>query len=172
MPVAISVQQFTRQVVDSELMSADAIAAVVDAFPDETRPRDGEHSARVLMRQEKQTAYQARQIHVGEDRPLVLGKLGQERYSATSSGMRGVPRASASEWRLALPQCLRPRDRFHRFAVEISVFPIDSRIADDRLVMEVDVRQVAIQITLDGNDVCQYWRRQLLRPGRSQAGGL
>jgi hypothetical protein len=33
MPVAVSVRQFTRRLVDSGLMSADAVAAVIDALP-------------------------------------------------------------------------------------------------------------------------------------------
>jgi hypothetical protein len=55
---------------------------------------------------------------------------------------------------------------------KFSVFPIDSRTADDKLVMNIDVHQFQVPIIPDGNDVCQCWHRQLLLPGWSPAGGL
>jgi formylglycine-generating enzyme required for sulfatase activity/serine/threonine protein kinase len=79
----IPLDQFTRQLADSGLMSADDIGALVAALSDDGRPADGESLARELVRQKKLTAWQAQQIYQGRGKGLVLGnyvvldKLGQ-----------------------------------------------------------------------------------------------
>ena len=81
--VAIPVDQFVRQLVDSSLMSADEVAALIDGLPADKKPQDGEQLARELVRQKKLTAYQAQQVYAGKGKSLVLGnyvildKLGQ-----------------------------------------------------------------------------------------------
>ena len=71
--MAISVDQFVRQLLDSSLLSADEVAALIAALPADKKPHDGEQVARELVRQKKLTAYQARQICAGNGRSLVLG---------------------------------------------------------------------------------------------------
>ena len=81
--MALSSEQFLRQVVASELLTAEDIAAIVAALPEERRAGDGEQMARELVRQKKLTRYQAEQIYAGKGKTLVLGnyvvldKLGQ-----------------------------------------------------------------------------------------------
>ena len=70
---ATRVDQFVHQLVDSSLMSADAVTALIDSLPAHEKPRNGEQLARELVRQKKLTAYQAQQIYAGQGRSLVLG---------------------------------------------------------------------------------------------------
>lgn len=81
--MALSSEQFLRQVAASELLTAEDIAAIVAALPEERRAVDGEQMAREFVRQKKLTRYQAEQIYSGKGKALVLGnyvildKLGQ-----------------------------------------------------------------------------------------------
>ena len=81
--MALSSEQFLRQVVASELLTAEDVAAIVAALPEDRRAADGEQMARELVRQKKLTRYQAEQIYSGKGKTLVLGnyvvldKLGQ-----------------------------------------------------------------------------------------------
>ena len=81
--MALSSEQFLRQVVASELLTAEEIAAIVAALPEERRASEGEQMARELVRQKKLTRYLAEQIYSGKGKTLVLGnyvvldKLGQ-----------------------------------------------------------------------------------------------
>ncbi len=49
--MALSSEQFLRQVAASELLTAEEIAAIVAALPEERRAGDGEQMARELVRQ-------------------------------------------------------------------------------------------------------------------------
>lgn len=81
--MAVSLDQFAQQVVESGLMSADDVGAVVANVPAERRPQDGEQLARLLVKLKKLTAFQGQQIYAGKGKALVLGnylildKLGQ-----------------------------------------------------------------------------------------------
>jgi len=81
--MALTSEQFLRQVVASELLTAEDIAAIVAALPEDRRAGDGEQMARELVRQKKLTRYQAEQVYSGKGKTLVLGnyvvldKLGQ-----------------------------------------------------------------------------------------------
>ena len=81
--MAISVDQFVRRLVESSLMSAEDVTAIVDSLPTEKKPQDSEQLARELVRQKKLTAYQAQQVYAGKGKSLVFGeyrvldKLGQ-----------------------------------------------------------------------------------------------
>ncbi|MFO1002752.1 MAG: serine/threonine-protein kinase [Planctomycetaceae bacterium] len=81
--MALSSEQFLRQVVASELLTAEDVAAIVAVLPEDRRAGDGEQMARELVRQKKLTRYQAEQIYSGKGKTLVLGnyvvldKLGQ-----------------------------------------------------------------------------------------------
>ena len=81
--MALSSEQFLNQVVASELLAQEDVAAVISALPEDRRPKDGEQLARELVRQKKLTRYQAEQIYSGKGKTLILGnyvvldKLGQ-----------------------------------------------------------------------------------------------
>ena len=78
----ISLEQFSRQLVESGLISANEVDATLKTLSGRSS-RDAEHLARVLVRQKKLTAYQARKIYRNQAERLVLGnyiildKLGQ-----------------------------------------------------------------------------------------------
>lgn len=78
MPAALD--QFTKRLLQSGLLSATEIQAVVDG---PAKPADSEQLARELVRLKRLTAYQAQQIYQGKGKSLVLGnyvildKLGQ-----------------------------------------------------------------------------------------------
>jgi eukaryotic-like serine/threonine-protein kinase len=81
--MAISLEQFQSQIVASELMKQEDVAAFIAAFPDDRRPTSAEDLARELVRQKRLTKYQAEQVYAGKGKMLVLGnyvvldKLGQ-----------------------------------------------------------------------------------------------
>ena len=81
--MAVSLDQFKRQLVDSGLMSSNDIQAVLVAVRAEERPGDGEQLARLLIKLKKLTKFQAEQIYAGKGKALTLGnyvildKLGQ-----------------------------------------------------------------------------------------------
>ncbi len=81
--MALSSEQFLRQVVASELLTADDVDAIVASVPEDRRSGDGDQLAREFVRQKKLTRYQAEQIYSGKGKMLVLGnyvvldKLGQ-----------------------------------------------------------------------------------------------
>ncbi|MGE0610561.1 MAG: serine/threonine protein kinase [Pirellulales bacterium] len=80
--MAISTEQFTRQLSHSGLVAADDVSKLLATLPPE-RKADGERLARELVRQKKLTAFQAQQVYQGKGKHLVLGnyvaldKLGQ-----------------------------------------------------------------------------------------------
>ena len=81
--MAISLDQFTKQLVESGLMSAADASAALAGLPAEQQPKDGEQLVRLLVKLKKLTPYQAQQIYAGKGKSLVLGnnvileKLGQ-----------------------------------------------------------------------------------------------
>ena len=81
--MAVSLEQFIQRLSDSGLQSTAEMQTLVDSFPAADRPKDSQQLARVLVRQKKLTAYQAKAIYQGKGRSLVLGnyvvqdKLGQ-----------------------------------------------------------------------------------------------
>jgi hypothetical protein len=94
-PVPIPLDQFIQHVVDSTLMSAAEVAALIDSLPADKKPQDGAELARELVRQKKLTAHQAQQIYAGKPKTLVMGncvildKLGEAAwawYSRPSTG--------------------------------------------------------------------------------------
>jgi serine/threonine protein kinase len=72
--MALSNDQFLNQVVASELLAQQDILAVINAIPEDRRPKDGEQLARELVKQKKLTKYQAEQIYSGKGKTLILGK--------------------------------------------------------------------------------------------------
>lgn len=81
--MADSLEQFAHQISASGLLSSADLQALVDATPARRQPRDARQLAQLLVKQNKLTAYQARQVYRGKGKSLVLGnyvvldKLGQ-----------------------------------------------------------------------------------------------
>ncbi|MBC7819067.1 MAG: protein kinase [Planctomycetaceae bacterium] len=79
----LSRDEFTKQLADSGLMSADEVRAFVEGLPADARPIDGETLAKSLVKAKKLTKFQAQQLYDGKGKSLTLGnyvvldKLGQ-----------------------------------------------------------------------------------------------
>ena len=79
----VSLEQFSKQLVDSGLLSAEDLTSFLSRLPSDKQPQDGEQLARELVRQKRLTKFQAEQIYIGKGKSLVLGnyllleKLGQ-----------------------------------------------------------------------------------------------
>ena len=79
----LSVAEFTQQLTDSGLMTAESIAEFVATRASKSPLNDGETLARELVKHQKLTKYQAEQLHAGNGHTLVMGsytildKLGQ-----------------------------------------------------------------------------------------------
>ncbi len=71
--MAVSLDQFTRQLIESSLMLADDVQAVLAGASADQRPADGEQLARLLIRQKKLTKFQAEQLYAGKGKSLTLG---------------------------------------------------------------------------------------------------
>lgn len=81
--MAISLANFQSRLIESGLMTGDALRAFLEASPADQAPTDGEQLARALVKARKLTAYQAQLVYQGKGRSLVMGnyvvldKLGQ-----------------------------------------------------------------------------------------------
>ncbi len=113
-----------QQVVDSSLLSAADVRALIDSLPAEERPHGADQLAQELVRRKLLTAYQLEQIQAGQGRSLVLGnyaildKLGQ-------GGMGLVLKAEHRRMKrlVALkvlsPQVVRTPELLRRFQREV-----------------------------------------------------
>ena len=81
--MAMPLDTFVGQVVESQLLTADELRLFIEGCRQDKRPQDGEQLARELVKQKKLTAYQAKAIYQGKGKSLMLGnyrildKLGQ-----------------------------------------------------------------------------------------------
>ncbi len=81
--MAVSFDQFARQVVETGLLSTEDIGDVLASIRPEQQPEDGGQLARLLVKCKALTAFQAQQIYGGKGKSLVLGnyvildKIGQ-----------------------------------------------------------------------------------------------
>ena len=115
---------FTQQLTDSGLMSADDLRAFVEGLPADARPTDGEALAKALVKHKRLTKFQAQQLYDGEGKSLTLGnyvildKLGQG-----GMGMVLKARHRRMERIVALkviaPQVLQNQTALQRFQREV-----------------------------------------------------
>ncbi|MEJ7596097.1 MAG: serine/threonine-protein kinase [Planctomycetaceae bacterium] len=81
--MTVSWDDFAHQVVASSLISADALNTIVSSSCADEPTTSGKDLARLLVKQKRLTAFQAKQIYAGKGKSLVLGnyvildKLGQ-----------------------------------------------------------------------------------------------
>lgn len=122
MPVSLA--QFRRQLTDSGLMSADELQMLVESFPNDSRPADGEQLARELVKQKKLTKFQAEQIYAGKGSALTLGnyvildKLGQGGMGMVLKAMhRRMERIVAIK--VMSPAGMKSPDAVQRFQREV-----------------------------------------------------
>jgi len=71
--MASPLDKFVERLTRSGLMSDDEVQAFIDALPDEQKPANGEQLAKMLVRKQKITAYQAHRIYAGKGDTLVMG---------------------------------------------------------------------------------------------------
>src|SRR5262245_38867975 len=71
--MAVSVDQFGKTLVASGLLSADEVKVIWSATAAETRPKSGDGFAKLLVKQQKLTPFQAEELLAGSGTPLVLG---------------------------------------------------------------------------------------------------
>ncbi len=69
----LTIEQFTRRLTSSGVMSADELREWLDKIPAAKRPSDGEQLARELVKRKRMTAYQALEVYIGKGQSLVLG---------------------------------------------------------------------------------------------------
>jgi hypothetical protein len=80
MPMAVTLEQFVKQLEDSGILAGDTLK---DFVPPKAAPKDAEDLARNLVRQKKLTKFQAEEISRGKGKSLTLGnyvvleKIGQ-----------------------------------------------------------------------------------------------
>jgi formylglycine-generating enzyme required for sulfatase activity/serine/threonine protein kinase len=70
--MSITLDQFTENLTDSGLMSADEVSAFQDSLPNV--PSDGETLAKLLVREKKLTKYQATAVYQGKIKHLKFGE--------------------------------------------------------------------------------------------------
>ena len=72
--MAVSIDQFGKSLVASGLMTAEEVKALWNAIPAAERPKDGDGFAQVLIKQERLSEFQARELLSGSGTPLVLNQ--------------------------------------------------------------------------------------------------
>jgi len=72
--MAISLEEFVKNLVRSGLLSAAEVSSFQESFPPEKRPHDAEGLARELIRAGKLTKYQAAAVYKGKTKGLVFGE--------------------------------------------------------------------------------------------------
>ena len=81
--MAVSLDQFTKQVVESGVISDEDLQAFIKKLPEDQKPTDGEQLAKRLVKEKKISAYQAQVVYSGKGKTLTMGsyfvldKLGQ-----------------------------------------------------------------------------------------------
>ena len=71
--MALSLDQFTKLLTDSGLISSDDLVVFTGSLPDDQKPTDAESLARTLIEAKKLTPFQATEIWKGNTQQLVLG---------------------------------------------------------------------------------------------------
>jgi serine/threonine protein kinase/formylglycine-generating enzyme required for sulfatase activity len=81
--MAVSLEQFSKQLADSGVVSELDLRAFIGKLPDAEKPADGEQLAKRLVKEKKISAYQAQVVYSGKGKTLTMGsyfvldKLGQ-----------------------------------------------------------------------------------------------
>ena len=79
----VSLEQFTKNLIDSGVMTSELVTSFIAALSAESKPADGEQLAKRLVKEKKISAYQAQVVYSGKGKSLTMGsyfvldKLGQ-----------------------------------------------------------------------------------------------
>ena len=156
----VSLEQFSKQLTDSGLLSVEDLSSILSSFPADKPPQDGEELARELVRQKRLTKFQAEQIYLGKGKSLVLGnytildKLGQ-------GGMGMVLKAEHKQMkRLVAIKVMSPAgmrwpeasQRFHR-EVKAAAKLSHPNIAAAHDVDEVNETHFLVMEYVEGSDL-------------------
>jgi len=71
--MSVSLEQFRQQVIRNSLISEEDLAVSLQELPEDSHSQTAEQLAQVLVRQNRLTAYQARQILSGRGKALIFG---------------------------------------------------------------------------------------------------
>src|SRR5437762_4397741 len=165
--MAMPLETFVGHVVDSQLLTADALRHITDALPEDKRPKDGEQLARELVKQKKLTAYQAKAIYAGKGKNLVLGnyriidKLGE-------GGMGMVLKAEHTRMerlvalKVLSPHIVKQPGALQRFLREVKAA---ARLSHPNIVTAYDADEVKgthflVMEYVDGQDLSSLVRTQ------------
>lgn len=165
--MAMSLAEFTRQLVESELMSKDEVRAFRAELPPEKRTDEVQEFARELVRQKKITGYQASAVYQGKGSSLQLGgytildKLGQ-------GGMGMVFKAEHRTMKriVALkvlpPAATKSPDNVKRFHREVQAA---ARMTHPNIVAAFDAGEAnkvhfLVMEFVDGSDLSQIVKKQ------------
>lgn len=69
----VSLEQFTKQLVDSSLMSMDEVSSILSQSGETSHTQAVEQLARLLVKQKKITPFQAKQVYAGKGKSLLVG---------------------------------------------------------------------------------------------------
>src|SRR5262245_22696127 len=164
--MAVTLQFFIDQLVESQLLGAADVEQVVAALPEEKRPADGEQLARELVRQKRLTAYQAKAVFQGKGKNLVLGnyrildKLGQGGMGMVlKAEHRRMERVVALK--VLAPQLVKDKDALARFLREVKAA---ARLTHSNIVTAHDADEVKgthflVMEYVDGVDLSSYVRQ-------------
>jgi formylglycine-generating enzyme required for sulfatase activity/serine/threonine protein kinase len=141
--MALKIELFVRQLVDSRLMTAKEIDAFLKWLPPQRQPKDGQALARELVRAERLTKYQAQMVYQAKIKGLVLGEY-VIREPLGEGGMGVVFKAYHRRMRrvvaVKLPsaETLKSREARHRFIHEVRAA---AKLTHPNIVAAYDARE-------------------------------
>lgn len=164
--MGISLEQFSQQVVESGLLSADDLQTAMAGARGE-QPRDAEQFARLLVRQKLLTAFQAQQIYSGKGKTLNLGnyvileKLGQGGMGMVLKAQhRRMDRIVALK--VLSPAVVKTPDLLARFHREVKAA---ARLAHQNIVIAFDADEAngthfLVMQYVEGDDLSSLVRKK------------
>lgn len=140
--ITMAIEQFTRKLTDSGLMSAEQLDAFCNRLPETERPQAADELSKQLVEHDVLTEYQADALASEDDRPLVVGDyVIQERVGA--GGMGTVYKAQHRRMKrtVALKMVQSQNDdesALRRFEREVEAA---GRLSHPNVVAALDARQ-------------------------------
>ncbi len=164
--MALSVEQFTANLIESGLLTEEDVQSFVNSTLQERPPKDGEQLAKELVRHKKLTKYQAEQTYLGRGKVLILGnyvvieKLGQ-------GGMGVVLKAQHKRLKrfvalkVLAPNLVKTNDalkRFHREVEAAAKLRHPNVVATDDADESKGIHFLVMEY-VDGSDLSEYVRK-------------
>jgi len=122
--MATDIEQFAKNLDDSQLMSLAEVRSFQDSLPPENRPQDAEQLARELVQARKLTRFQAAAVYQGKTKGLVFGEyVVLDRIGVGGMGEVFKARHRTMERVVALkvlpPKAVKSADSVKRFQREV-----------------------------------------------------